>query len=114
MKSFIAFIFVCTSLSSFASTTCSKGTRTILSCLSQDGAQFDVCKKLNSYQIRVNGEVYALDSQKLTADGITSFQGVNYSGDRFILEQRDSSKATLTEVNKFEMPIGEELELSCN
>lgn len=114
MKSLFFFVFICTSISSFAGTTCMKGSKTILSCYSIDGAQYDVCKKSNSFQIRINGEVYSFDAEKSSLDGVISFQGTNYAGDKFILEQRDTSRAILTEVNKFEMPIGEEIELTCN
>lgn len=114
MKLIIGLMIIFTSLSTFAGTTCSKGSRTILSCFSKEGIQVDVCKRSTSFQIRVNGEVYAAKAERLITDGMLSFQGINYAQDRFILEQRDGSKAVLTEVNKYEMPTCEELELTCN
>jgi hypothetical protein len=114
MKWIICLTIIFTSHSTFAGTTCSKGSRTVLSCFSKDGTQVDVCKRSTLFQIRVNGEVYAAEAEKSVTDGVLAFQGINYAEDRFILEQRDSSMAVLTEVNKFEMPICEDLELTCN
>lgn len=114
MKLIIGLAIIFTTLSAFAGTTCTKGSRTVLSCISKDGAQYDVCKKSNLFQVRANGEVYAPEAEKSVTDGVLAFQGINYAGKRFVLEQREPSKAVLTEVNKFEMPIGEELELICD
>jgi hypothetical protein len=114
MKSLFAFVFICTSLPSLAGTTCMKGSKTILSCQSSDGTQYDVCKKSNIFLVRINGKIYAAKAESLITDGVLSFQGINYSFNRFILEQKELSKAILTELNKFEMPIGEELVLTCN
>lgn len=113
MNMILGLMLIFTSISSFAGTTCTKGSRTVLSCQSEAGVQVDVCKKSNSFQVRLNGEIYALAVETLITDDVFSFQGINYSGVRFILEQRNSSSAVLTEVNRFEMPIGEEIELAC-
>ncbi len=113
MKLIICLTIIFTSLSAFAGTTCTKGSRTVLSCTSKDGVQYDVCKKSTSFQVRVNGEIYAPEAEKSVTDGVLAFQGINYAGNRFILEQRRPSKAVLTEVNEYEMPIGEVMVLLC-
>ncbi len=114
MKLIIGLVIILNTVSAFAGTTCINKSKTILSCASKDGNQYDVCKKSNSFQVRVNGEVYAIEAVKSVIDDVLAFQGINYSGERFILEQRGPLQAVLTEVNEYEMPIGEELELTCN
>ena len=114
MKSLFAFVFNCTSLLLLAGTTCMKGSKTILSCRSSDETQYDVCKKSNMFQVRVYGEIYAAKAESLITDGVLTFQGINDSFYRFFLEQKELYKANLTELIKFEMPIGEELVLTCN
>lgn len=115
MKTFLSAVLILMSTYSLASTTCPQGTKRVVSCHSVEGTQYDICRKpnLGRYQLRVNGEVYSLNASRSVIDGVISFEGVNYNRDRFILELINKKRAVLTEVNQYEMPIGESVELEC-
>lgn len=107
---------LCFSVFSFAGGTCSKDTKLLLSCVSQDGSQYDVCKvkRKNLYHVRVNGELYSSNAEggKLL-DLALILEGTNYAGTSFIWEQVGQNTVRLTEVDEFEMPLDEPLSLKC-
>lgn len=102
-------------VSALAGTTCPRHTKAVLTCNSMDGSQYDVCKKSFSknYQIRINGEVFSQSAQKDLFDGLALYQGLNDVGVRFILEVSSKKTASLTEMDDFDMPLDEAIELVC-
>lgn len=111
----LAFLLLAVSITATAGTTCPKTTKVEYICKSAEHSQYDFCKKKNSqYQIRINGEVYSQNAEKSNFDGLTQFQGTNYVKTRFIVEFGKNKRASLTEVNQYEIPVGNPVELSCS
>lgn len=116
MKNFKSLmILTCFSLSAFAesslTSTCPLETKRTLTCFSAEDQQIDFCKrKTGAYQIRINGEIYAQQARRSHFDGLMRYQGKSSENVRFIVEIDPKKKnGSLTEVNRFEMPMGEPL-----